>query len=46
MVQYVSTPVLSLVMIPPEAFCFDLSFVVKSGLILSQELPPVVDAKT
>jgi hypothetical protein len=39
-VSYVSTPVLSPVMGPPDHFCFDLSLRVRSGLIASHVWPP------
>src|SRR5262245_54826496 len=42
MVQYTSTPVLSLVIGPPEGFCFDLSLRVKSGLMPVQKWPSFV----
>src|SRR5260370_896330 len=41
-VSYTSTPVLSLVIGPPEAACFDLSLRVRSGLIIVQLIPPSV----
>src|SRR5438477_12514031 len=39
-VSYTSTPVLSLVIGPPEAICFDLSLRVRSGLMIDQLIPP------
>src|SRR5579884_139343 len=41
-VSYTSTPVLSLVIDPPEEACFDLSFRVRSGLMMLQLIPSFV----
>ena len=41
-----STLVMSSVIGPPEGFCFDLSFLVRSGLIGVQLCPWSVDLKT
>src|SRR5947207_14500588 len=42
-VSYTSTPVLSLVMGPPEATCLLLSLRVRSGLMICQLMPSSVD---
>src|SRR5579864_9642089 len=42
MVSYTSTPVLSLVMGPPEDCCLLLSLRVRSGLMMVQLMPPFV----
>src|SRR6185312_3602219 len=41
-VSYTSTPVLSLVMAPPEDCCLLLSLRVRSGLMMFQLMPPFV----
>src|SRR5450432_3299837 len=41
-VSYTSTPVLSLVIGPPELACFDLSLRVRSGLMIVQLIPPSI----
>src|SRR5215467_8483385 len=45
-VSYTSTPVLSLVMGPPEATCLLLSLRVRSGLMICQVMPPSVVLKS
>src|SRR5437764_6460191 len=45
-VVWYSAPVFSKATGPPADFCFDLSLVVKSGLMTVQDLPKSVDLKT
>ena len=41
-VQWISAPVLSSVIGPPESFCFSGSLVERSGLMTYQDCPPFV----